>query len=83
MLYPNNTALFGSVVFLRFRNNTMVFDDSVVLVYWNSKGVWFVQAKHSFKYHGFPKTVVYLEFSKLHSGPQFSSLFSTYTLFFQ
>jgi hypothetical protein len=27
--------------------------------------------------------VVFLEFSKLHSGPQFSSLLSTYTLFFQ
>jgi hypothetical protein len=31
----------------------------------------------------FCKTVVFLEFLKLHSGPQFSSLFSTYTLFFQ
>jgi hypothetical protein len=31
----------------------------------------------------YPKTVVFLEFSKLHSGPQFSSLLSTYTLFFQ
>jgi hypothetical protein len=27
--------------------------------------------------------VVFLEFSKLHFGPQFSSLLSTYTLFFQ
>jgi hypothetical protein len=27
--------------------------------------------------------VVFLEFLKLHSGPQFSSLLSTYTLFFQ
>jgi hypothetical protein len=42
-----------------------------------------LQSKLNFKYHDLPKTVVFLEFSKLYSAPQFSSLLSTYTLFFQ
>jgi hypothetical protein len=36
----------------------------------------------SFKYHGLPKTMIFLEFTKLHSGPQFSSFLSIYILFF-
>jgi hypothetical protein len=48
--------------------------------YWNPKCVWLVQAKRDFKYHGVPKTVVFLEFWKLHLGPQVSSILSMHTL---
>jgi hypothetical protein len=31
IVFINTKALFGSVVFLQFLNNTMVFDDTIVL----------------------------------------------------
>jgi hypothetical protein len=40
--------------------------------YLKPKGVWVLLIKHGFKYHDLSKTVVFLEFWKLHSTPQFS-----------
>jgi hypothetical protein len=55
----------------------------MILWYWKLNNGWLIQAKHIFKYHGLSKTIVFLEFLKLHSGPQFSYLLSTHTLVFQ
>jgi hypothetical protein len=52
----------------------MIFEDTIVL---ELRKCLVYTRKNSFKYYGIPKTIAFLEFSKLHLGPQFffSSLY--------